>query len=60
MEVTDREWQLLMKRFDTIEKKLDAINGIRLWKARVTGALYIIGIILLPLVGAFVKSLFKG
>ena len=62
MELTDREWELLLKRLDKIDGKLENIgtqvNGVRIWRARVTGALYIIGLVLIPLIGAFVKSLF--
>ena len=62
MELTDREWELLLKRLDKIDGKLENIgtqvNGVRIWRARVTGALYIIGLVLLPLIGAFVESFF--
>lgn len=42
MDCTEQEWQLLMARFAAIEKKLDSLNGLQLWKAKVTGALSVL------------------
>lgn len=44
--MTQKEWELLMGRLERIEGKMDQINGIRLWRARVNGAIFAIGFIL--------------
>jgi len=56
MEMTDREWQLLIDRLDRIEGKIDLLNGIRLWKAKVNGALTILGMLVVPLAIYIIKG----
>jgi hypothetical protein len=56
MEVTEEMWKMLIKRFDKVDKKLDELNGLRLWKAKVMGALTVISVILIPILLTMVKS----
>jgi len=56
MEVTEEMWEMLMGRFDKVDEELKKLNGIRIWKAKVTGALTIISVILIPILLTMVRS----
>ena len=56
MEVTEEMWRMLIKQIEEMNKKIDNLNELRLWKAKVTGALAVISIVLAPILVTVVKS----
>lgn len=55
MEITEEMWDMLIGRIDKMDKKIDKLNALRIWKAKVTGALAVISVVLIPVAITIVK-----